>query len=90
MDKFRRREVNVLVATNVIEEGIDVPSCNMVIRFSKPNNFCSFIQSKGRARSNASHYYLIVEEGEVDVFDTELNNFLEIENVTFYAKLKKN
>ena len=31
LDKFRRSELNVLIATNVVEEGLDVSTCNQVI-----------------------------------------------------------
>lgn len=30
--KFKNGEINVLVATDVVEEGFDVTSCHLVIR----------------------------------------------------------
>ena len=53
----------------------------MVIRFSKPHNFGSYIQSKGRARSNNSVYIMLIEDKDLAVFEEELQNFVDIEYV---------
>lgn len=81
LHKFRQNEINILISTNIIEEGVDIPSCNMIIRFTKPPNFGSYTQSKGRARSLNSVYYLLADSSSVKDFLEELENFLEIENV---------
>lgn len=50
MDKFRSGNLNVLVATSVIEEGFDVPKANVVISFDALKNSVELAQRFGRAR----------------------------------------
>ncbi|XP_057429681.1 endoribonuclease Dicer homolog 2-like isoform X2 [Lotus japonicus] len=64
VDDFRKGLVNIIVATSILEEGIDVKSCNLVIRFDPCHNVCSFIQSRGRARMPHSDYILMVKSGD--------------------------
>lgn len=54
-------QVNIIVATSILEEGLDVQSCNLVVRFDPSSTVCSFIQSRGRARMHKSEYILMVE-----------------------------
>ncbi|GIY47027.1 endoribonuclease Dicer [Caerostris darwini] len=61
---FREKRTNVLVATQVLEEGMDIRQCNLVIRFDLPESFRSYVQSKGRARVKNSLYVMLTEEGD--------------------------
>ena len=47
---FKDNKINVLIATSVIEEGLDISTCNVVISINEILNVKSFIQTKGRAR----------------------------------------
>lgn len=66
LDKFRSRKINVLVGTNVVEEGVDIPKCNLVVMFDFPQNFRAFVQSRGRGRAKGAKYVMLVSENELD------------------------
>ncbi|GKV45609.1 hypothetical protein SLEP1_g52673 [Rubroshorea leprosula] len=75
VQEFRKGLVNIIVATSILEEGLDVQSCNLVIRFDPSSTVCSFIQSRGRARMQNSHYVLMVKSGD-DCTHSRLENYL--------------
>ncbi|KAL4302013.1 hypothetical protein GQ457_10G025390 [Hibiscus cannabinus] len=64
VEEFRKGMINIIVATSILEEGLDVQSCNLIVRFDPSSNVCSFIQSRGRARMENSDYLLMVESGD--------------------------
>lgn len=70
--QFRKHEFNLLIATSVVEEGLDIPECNVVCRFDFPDNVCSYLQSKGRARAKGSIYYIFVDEKEKEEKENQL------------------
>jgi ERCC4-related helicase len=61
---FRAGKNNLLVCTSVMEEGVDVSSVSLVIRFDEPANFKAFIQSRGRARMVESRFVLMCGEND--------------------------
>ncbi|KAJ8060240.1 hypothetical protein OCU04_010584 [Sclerotinia nivalis] len=61
MHDFRNGKINCLIATSVAEEGLDIPDCNLVVRFDLYNTVIQYIQSRGRARHVNSRYYHMVE-----------------------------
>uniref|UniRef100_A0A7N0UF06 Dicer-like protein 4 n=1 Tax=Kalanchoe fedtschenkoi TaxID=63787 RepID=A0A7N0UF06_KALFE len=79
IDMFRSDKLNLLVATKVGEEGLDIQTCCLVIRFDLPETVASFIQSRGRARMPHSEYAFLVDSGNQKEIDL-VNNFLNDEN----------
>ena len=64
--KFRRGELNCLFATSVAEEGLDIPQCNLVVRFDLYRTMIAYVQSRGRARHRNSKYLHMIENGNND------------------------
>lgn len=78
---FSNRELNLVVSSNVLEEGIDIPNCTLVVKFNKPMTYRSYVQSKGRARHKESFYYILVEDGECQRFTQNYCMFREVERI---------
>ena len=64
LNDLRNGTKNLIIATSVCEEGIDIAACNVVICFEPPPNLKSFIQRRGRARSTKSKYIIMFPEGQ--------------------------
>lgn len=41
------RELNCIISTSVIEEGVDISQCLLVLRYDCPEEYRSYVQSKG-------------------------------------------
>ncbi|KAG2020892.1 type III restriction enzyme-like protein, variant 2 [Coprinopsis cinerea AmutBmut pab1-1] len=63
---FREKEINILIATSVAEEGLDFPACELVIRFDPPKHLVGYVQSRGRARSKVSKYIVMIQQEDTD------------------------
>ncbi|KAL4073180.1 hypothetical protein V8B97DRAFT_2022986 [Scleroderma yunnanense] len=86
---FRSGEKNLVVATAVAEEGLDIQACGNVIRWDIPNNMASWAQSRGRARKKRSSFVLMFEAGGID--DVRIAQFegLEKQMVMLYKEQRK-
>ncbi|KAJ7243385.1 hypothetical protein B0H12DRAFT_1130925 [Mycena haematopus] len=62
---FREGHVNLIIATAVAEEGIDLPACDLVIRFDALQHMTGYVQSRGRARSKDATFVIMVQENDL-------------------------
>ena len=58
----------MIFTSSVLEEGIDLQMCNLVIMFNKPDTFRTYVQTKGRARIRNSDYIVLLESHNVTKF----------------------
>ncbi|XP_061551419.1 endoribonuclease Dicer isoform X2 [Phycodurus eques] len=79
--KFRAHETNLLIATSIVEEGVDIPKCNLVVRFDLPTEYRSYVQSKGRARAPVSNYVMLADSDKTKSFEKDLGTYKAIEKI---------
>ena len=65
LDEFRRGKINCVFATSVAEEGIDIPACNLVVRFDLYRTLIGYVQSRGRARAKDSVFAELIAQGDL-------------------------
>lgn len=80
LEKFKNKETNCIVSTDVLEEGIDLQMCNLVVAFEAPLTFRSFIQARGRARDGNSNYVVLVNESDRAKFQQKVTKWRGIDS----------
>lgn len=78
LDKFKRGTINLIIATSVLEEGIDLQECNLVVSFDMPQTFRAYVQSKGRARMKNSTYAIMTPAGELQKLSNKKREWEQI------------
>ena len=101
LERFHSGHYNFLASTSVLEEGLDVPECNFVIRYQIVSSEIAQVQAKGRARakdsqmhtilsanSNKQYRYLVLEEKQRMV-ETAISALQSKDITPFLAKKQK-
>ncbi|NWT95572.1 DDX58 helicase, partial [Urocynchramus pylzowi] len=77
LDAFRNdKDIRLLIATSVADEGIDITACNLVVLYEYFGNVTKMIQVRGRGRARDSKCILVTSKTEV-IENEKLNNYKE-------------
>ncbi|XP_060557086.1 uncharacterized protein LOC132717609 isoform X2 [Ruditapes philippinarum] len=78
LEEIKQYQYQVIVATSVAEEGVDMPECERVISLYPPSTVTALVQMRGRARRKNSKFIVLCsnqeEEGKLyDIMQKEKN-----------------
>ncbi|KAL8222136.1 UNVERIFIED_CONTAM: hypothetical protein K2H54_075008 [Gekko kuhli] len=76
--QFRKGPLNLLFSTSVAEEGLDIPECNIVVRYGLMTNEIAMMQARGRARAPNSICSVLAKANSKEVARERLNETLEV------------
>ncbi|XP_033911266.1 ATP-dependent RNA helicase DHX58-like [Acipenser ruthenus] len=77
IQRFREGELNLLISTSIAEEGLDIPQCNLVVRYGLLTNDIATKQAQGRARAEDSLYSVVAQSGGSELRREHTNEYLE-------------
>lgn len=71
------------------EEGLDIPQCNLVVRYGLLTNEIAQKQAVGRARAADSRYSVVAQEGGKELCREMVNDHLEVLTDKAVAKIQE-
>ena len=60
LKEFKKGICKLLICTSVLEEGLDVPECNLVVRFEGAATLRAMVQTRGRASRRRDSKFVVI------------------------------
>ncbi|XP_048587741.1 antiviral innate immune response receptor RIG-I isoform X2 [Nematostella vectensis] len=89
IEEFKKGVVNILIATSVAEEGLDIKDCSFVIRYDTYGNEISSTQARGRIRADQGQYVYLADARSKGHEREKLNQYREILMTDAVAAVQK-
>jgi Fanconi anemia group M protein len=90
IDEFREKKINILVATCIAEEGLDIPEVNSVIFYEPVSSAIRSIQRRGRtARLSKGKLIMLITKETKDEYSYYASRSRERKMTTQIEKIKK-
>ncbi|XP_069133916.1 uncharacterized protein [Argopecten irradians] len=64
LEEIKDHKFQVVIATAVAEEGIDLPECELVVSMNPPSTMTALVQMRGRARKRDSHFVIVCNDSK--------------------------
>lgn len=64
LDDIKDHKYQIVIATAVAEEGIDLPECELVVSMNPPSTMTALVQMRGRARKLHSHFVIVCNDSK--------------------------
>lgn len=80
MSKFNHSKKAVLICTNVLERGIDIPGLKLIVQYDPPNDSFEYVHRAGRTGriGNIGTTYLFMQPHEIGFIDHLKSNNVDI------------
>ncbi|XP_060070769.1 uncharacterized protein LOC132550694 [Ylistrum balloti] len=62
LEEIKDHKFQIVIATAVAEEGIDLPECELVVSMNPPSTMTALVQMRGRARKLDSHFVIVCND----------------------------
>lgn len=94
LDQFKKEENAILLCTDVLARGVDIPEMNWVLQWEPPSNAAAFVHRVGRTARQGQHGNALIliqssEDAYVDFLSRNQNvSLTKVTDVTSHDQLK--